>query len=188
MASNPKINYYEVLEIYPAATQEEIDAAFRGALYKYHPDHNPDRPDWAHERTSQAVEAYKILSDPMRRKIYNFIIFANLKKAPPEVKFNIFQGGDRKKYEEACRYFAEGVELYDMDKAGSLLRFQQAFGTYKMSEAVYNVGVIYTITNKLSEAMRAFKEALKIEPDNQQYLKTADKLTELVRDIDRAQK
>lgn len=188
MAMNLKINFYEVLELYPAATQEEIDNAFRAALYKYHPDHNPDKPDWAHERTSQAVEAYKILSDPLRRKIYNFLIFAALKKHPPEIKFNIFQGGDKKKYEEAVQYFKEGVEIFDADKAGSLLKFQQAFGTYKLSEAVYNVGVIYTITNKLSEAMRAFKEAVKIEPENQHYNKSTERLNELMRELDRARK
>jgi DnaJ-class molecular chaperone len=186
--AQPKINYYEVLELYPAATQDEIDAAFRAALYKYHPDHNPDRPDWAHERTAQAVEAYKILSDPMRRKIYNFIIFAALKKTPPEIKFNIFQGSDRKKYEEAVQYFRDGVDLYDTDKAGSLLKFQQAYGTYKLSEAVYNVGVVYTITNKLSEAMRAFREALKIEPDSQHYLKATERLNELMHELERARK
>lgn len=188
MAQNSKINYYEILEIYPAATQDEIDGAFRTALYKYHPDHNPDRPDWAHEKTAEAVEAYKILSDPVRRKIYNFIIFAYLKKQPAEVKFNIFQGGEKKKYEEAVRYFAEGVELFETDRANSLMKFQQAFGTYKMSEAVYNVGVIYMMTNKLSEAMRAFREALKIEPENQHYMKTAEKMNELIRELDRAAK
>ena len=85
-----KLNYYEILEIYPAATQDEIENAFRLMLYKYHPDHNPDRPDWAHARTSEAVEAYKILSEPMRRKIYNFLIFATLRKTPKEVKFGLF--------------------------------------------------------------------------------------------------
>jgi DnaJ-class molecular chaperone len=188
MAQNYKVNYYEVLEIYPAATQDEIDNAFRAALYKYHPDHNPDRPDWAHERTAQAVEAYKILSDPLRRKIYNFIIFATLKKKPPEIKFNIFQGGEKKKYGEAVQYFAEGVELFDNDKAGALLKFQQSFGTYRLAESVYNMGVIYTATNKLSEAMRAYKEALKIEPENQHYIKATERFNELMREIERARK
>jgi DnaJ-class molecular chaperone len=185
MAMNLKINFYEVLELYPAATQEEIDNAYRAALFKYHPDHNPDKPEWAHERTAQSVEAYKILSDPLRRKIYNFMIFAALKKHLPEIKFNIFQGADKKKYEEAAQYFREGVELFDTDKAGSLLKFQQAFGTYKLSEAVYNVGVIYTAINKRDEAMRAFREAVKIEPDSQHYIKTTERFSELMREMDR---
>ena len=182
------INYYEILEIYPAATQEEIDNAFRMMLYKYHPDHNPDRPEWAHEKTAEVVEAHKILSDPMRRKIYNFLIFAKLRRVPKEEKFNIFQGGRKKKYREALKYFKEGVELFDVDKANSLLKFQQAYGTYKMSDAVYNVGVVYTHTNKLSEALRAFKESAKLDPANIHYEKTVDRIQELMREIDRARR
>jgi len=182
------MNYYEILEIYPAATQEDIDNAFRMMLYKYHPDHNPDRPDWAHERTAEAVEAYKILSDPIRRKIYNFLIFAKLRKDAGEEKFSLFSMGKKKKYEESLIYFKEGVALFDTNKANSLLKFQQAYGTYKLKDAVYNAGVIYTHTNKLSEALRSFKEALKIDPSNTHYEKTVEKLQELMRDIDRARK
>lgn len=183
------VNYYELLEIYPAATQEDIENAFRAALYKYHPDHNPDRPDWAHEKTAEVVEAYKVLSDPLRRKIYNFIIFANLKKSTKEYKFGIFQMGEKKKFEEAMQYFKEGIELFEQDdKSSALLKFQQAFGTYKFSEAIYNVGVIYIITNKLNESLHAFKEAQRLEPTNQHYGKVIERLQELMREIDKARK
>lgn len=180
-----KLNYYEILEIYPAATQDEIENAFRLMLYKYHPDHNPDKPDWAHARTSEAVEAYKILSDPMRRKIYNFLIFATLRKTPKEVKFGLFDMAKKKKYEEACVLFKEGIDIYETNKASALLKFQQAYGTYRMADAVYNIGVFYTNTNKLSEAVRAFSEASKIEPDNMHYAKTLERLQELVRELER---
>ena len=68
------------------------------------------------------------------------------------------------------------------------MKFQQAYGTYKLGDAVYNVGVIYTHTNKLSEALRAFKEAVKIDVNNTHFEKTVEKLQELMRDIDRARK
>ncbi len=183
-----KLNYYEILEVFPAATQDEIEGAFRNMLYKYHPDHNPDRPDWAHEKTSEVVAAYKILTDPMRRKIYNFLIFATLREKPAEIKFNIFQMGDKKKFEEACACFAEGVELFEAQKAAALLKFQQAFGIYQLPEAVYNMGVIYFATNKLPEAMRAFREANKLAPENQQFLRAIDKLAELIKELDKIRK
>jgi DnaJ-class molecular chaperone len=183
-----KLTYYEILEVFPAATQEEIDSAFKNMLFKYHPDHNPDKPDWAHEKTSEVVYAYKILSEPLRRTVYNFMIFATLRERPAEIKFNIFQGADKKKYEEACAIFAEGVSIYDAQKAEALLKFQHAFAAYKLPEAVYNMGVFYTATNKLSEAMRAFREASKLDPENQHYIRTIDKLTELTRELDKAKK
>lgn len=183
-----KLNYYEILEVFPAATQDEIENAFRNMLYKYHPDHNPDKPDWAHEKTSEVVNAYKILSNQLRRTIYNFMIFATLREKVAEVKFNIFQGGDRKKYEEACAILQEGIAIYEAQKQNALIKFQHAFATYPLPEAVYNMGVFYTATNKLQEAMRAFREAVKIEPENQHYMRTVDKLTELIREIDKAKK
>jgi DnaJ-class molecular chaperone len=181
-----KLNYYELLEIYPAATEDEIENAFRSMLYKYHPDHNPDRPDWAHEKTSEVVDAYKILSDPTRRIIYNFLIFATLREAPAEEKFSIFQMGDKKKYEEACAIFKEGVDLYETSKPQALLKFQQAYGVYRIAEAVYNMGVIYINTNKRQEAMRAFQEAHKINIESQFFSRTIDKLTELMKEMDKA--
>jgi DnaJ-class molecular chaperone len=183
-----KLNFYEILEVYPAATQDQIDGSFRNMLFKYHPDHNPDRPDWAHEKTSEVVEAYKILSDPMRRKIYNFLIFATLREAPVEITFNIFQMGEKKKYEESLGYFTEGVSMYDTNKADALFKFQQAFGIYQLPEAVYNMGVIYTNTNKLDDAMRAFREASSLDKENQHYARTIEKLAELVAEIEKARK
>jgi DnaJ-class molecular chaperone len=183
-----KLNYYELLELYPAATQDEIDNAFRMMLYKYHPDHNPERPDWAHEKTAEVVEAYNIISNPLKRKVYNFMIFASLKEQLEEQKFNIFQMGDKKKYEEAMGYFNEGVAMHETNKPGAILKFQQAYCIFKISEALYNIGVLYTITNKLNEAMKAFVDASRLEPENQQYKRTVDKLQELMRDIDIARK
>ena len=181
-----KLNHYELLEIFPAATQDEVENAFQSMLYKYHPDHNPDKPDWAHEKTSEVVSAYKILSDPQRRPIYNFLIFATLREIPSEEKFSIFQMGDKKKYEEACALFKEGVDLYETSKTQSLLKFQQSFGVYRLADAVYNMGVIYINTNKKQEAMRAFQEAFKIIPESQFFSRTLDKLTELMKEMDKA--
>lgn len=181
-----KLTYYEILEVFPAATQDEIDSAFKNMLFKYHPDHNPDRPDWAHERTAELLDAYKKLSTQLQRTIYNFMIFATLRERVEEVKFNIFQGADKKKYEEACVLLQEGVALYETQKQQALTKFQQAFGVYKLPEAVYNTGVFYTATNKTQEAMRAFKEAANLEPENQQYARTVDKLGELMRELDKA--
>lgn len=183
-----KLTHYEVLEVFPAATQDEIEAAFRSMLFKYHPDHNPDKPDWAHAKTAEVLDAHKILSNQLRRTIYNFMIFATLRERIAEAKFNIFQGADKKKHEEASATLLEGVALYDTQKQLALTKFQHAFATYPLPEAVYNMGVFYTATNKLQEAMRAFREAVKIEPENQHYVRTVDKLTDLIREIDKAKK
>ena len=79
-------NYYEILEVYPAAKLEEIETAYRMLLYKYHPDHNPDRADWAHKMTAKVVEAFQCLANPEKRKLHNFQIYCSVKKKVPETQ------------------------------------------------------------------------------------------------------
>jgi tetratricopeptide (TPR) repeat protein len=61
---------YSILEVRPDASAEVIASARKALLLKYHPDRNPDRPDWAHEMTRRVLEAYEILSDPEKRRLY----------------------------------------------------------------------------------------------------------------------
>ena len=65
-----KRDYYEVLGVNKLATDAEIKKAYRKLAKKYHPDMNKDNPK-AEELFKEVTEAYEVLSDKEKRKLYD---------------------------------------------------------------------------------------------------------------------
>ncbi len=63
-------DYYEVLSIERTADGDEIKRAYRRLAMKYHPDRNPGDAE-AEAKFKEAAEAYEVLSDEQKRKIYD---------------------------------------------------------------------------------------------------------------------
>ena len=63
-------DYYRTLGISPNASVDEIKKAYRKLALKYHPDRNPDNRE-AEEQFKTATEAYEVLGDLEKRKIYD---------------------------------------------------------------------------------------------------------------------
>ena len=66
-----KEDYYKVLGVEKTATDEELKKAYRRMAKKYHPDANPDNKEAAEAKFKQINEAYEVLSNPQKRKMYD---------------------------------------------------------------------------------------------------------------------
>jgi len=86
-------NYYQVLGIGQAASQEEIKRAFRKMASGYHPDHNPHDPKDAEEKFKKINEAYEVLSDEAKRRQYDRLVLQR-RLQRREVTMEEFLNGD----------------------------------------------------------------------------------------------
>lgn len=64
-------NYYDILDVSVKASAEEITSAKNELAKRYHPDANMKNGVDTTSQMQEILEAYKVLSDPARRKAYD---------------------------------------------------------------------------------------------------------------------
>ncbi|XP_039296739.1 dnaJ homolog subfamily B member 3 isoform X12 [Nilaparvata lugens] len=65
------VDYYRVLDVSKQASTEDIKKAYRKLALKWHPDKNPDNPDESNKKFKEISEAYEVLSDEKKRRVYD---------------------------------------------------------------------------------------------------------------------
>src|SRR6266849_1053211 len=71
---SPKHDYYDTLGVPRKAPADDIRKAYRKLARKYHPDLNPGDKA-AEDRFKNVQEAYDVLSDPKKRRMYDQVGF-----------------------------------------------------------------------------------------------------------------
>ena len=64
-------DYYEILEVSNTSSREDIKKAYRRLALRWHPDKNPDNQEFATKKFKELSEAYEVLSDEKKRRIYD---------------------------------------------------------------------------------------------------------------------
>jgi molecular chaperone DnaJ len=65
-----KRDYYDILGVPRDSGEEEIKKSYRQLALKFHPDRNPGNNE-AEEMFKEAAEAYEVLHDPQKRRLYD---------------------------------------------------------------------------------------------------------------------
>ena len=108
----PKRNFYEVLGVGRAASDEEIKKAYRRLAVKFHPDKNPGDKS-AEENFKEIGEAYEALSDPQRRSAYDHYGHAAFDSRARAGRAGGFGGGFHDPFEIFREVFGGGGGIFE---------------------------------------------------------------------------
>jgi molecular chaperone DnaJ len=137
------VDYYDLLGVSAQATLEEIKSAYRQLALKYHPDRNPgDRI--AEDEFKKVSEAYQVLSDPEKRKLYDLYGPAGL---------NGFDLGGFGGFEDIFSSFGDIFEDF--------FGFGRRRG--RATRAQYGVDLRHTVTLTLEEVLQGVKKDIQVE-------------------------
>jgi DnaJ family protein B protein 13 len=104
-ASSSKIDYYSILELPRNCSQEDIAEAYRHLSLKYHPkiatQENSAQSEYHFQKLS---ESYEVLSDPIKKGIYDIFGSDGLKNGIIDKRGNI-RGG--------YKYMGNGHEIFE---------------------------------------------------------------------------
>lgn len=126
-------DYYEILGVSKDASPDDIKSAYRKLAKKYHPDVTTESKDVAEAKFKKISEAYEVLSDAEKRKMYD-----QYGKAGVEGQFS--NGGF------SWDDFTRGDDISDIfgDLFGSMFgggRRSSRFSPQQGESLVYNLGI-----------------------------------------------
>ena len=122
-----KKTYYEILEVDPTASQDEIKSSYLNLSKFFHPDTATSKQNDTHNAFILLSEAYSVLSKPVLRKRYNEKLGFNLDNSKRTIQ-NPFRSS----------FFKDPYAQYDQKRRTSE-RWTNYYSTYGRKQARYNM-------------------------------------------------
>jgi curved DNA-binding protein CbpA len=159
--------YYEILEVDPLASQDQIRAAFRRLARERHPDRFQGTARATAEDQFQAItEAYNVLNDPTQRARYDQSIAT---RAPQQLS---------NPRDIARALLAKAVGLAKAGQAAEATEyFAQAVAHDASNPKVHHLYGVFLARQAggLEEALRHLDQAVRLEPNDVKMLLDASK-------------
>jgi molecular chaperone DnaJ len=135
-----KRDYYEVLGVEKAASQDDIKKAYRKLAKKFHPDMNPSNKAEAEEMFKEVSEAYEILADPQKRQKYDQYGHAGINDA---FGGGGFQWQDFTHQQDISDIFGDfaGGSIFDIFFGGGGRRSHHSTGPARGSDLRYDIQI-----------------------------------------------
>ena len=148
-------SHYETLQVTPGASTQDIKDAFRFLLFRYHPDHNRGREDWAVQQTMALVEAYHVLSNPGQRGHHDLMRSIRIRDEAPKKGFKLFGGKDDKSATVETQ-FKDGAAMFKADEYERAIQaFRKVFDADPAYPNVrYNMALCFLAIERIPEALQ----------------------------------
>lgn len=92
-SSSSFIDYYQILSLSPNCSMEDISESFRNLSLKYHPKIcSPENSAKSEYHFQKLCEAYEVLSDPIKKEIYDIYGYEGLKNGIIDKKGKVKSG------------------------------------------------------------------------------------------------
>jgi curved DNA-binding protein CbpA len=198
------VDYYEVLEIDPSASEKEVKDAFRRLTKLYHPDKHSNSKQ-SHNKYMKIVEAFNVLSNMNDRVQYDLERRTKTSQGKPFKQGAPFssqgapfksksynRNSNKNDYTSIFRYTPEQNADYLYDVGLSYLNAQfydksinyldLAIGQYPQKSVYYlRKGEVLMKLHKNKEALACFEKCLLIDPGNIGAIKNRNQILNLIK-------
>ncbi|NUQ00405.1 MAG: DnaJ domain-containing protein, partial [Armatimonadetes bacterium] len=155
------VDYYSVLGVSRTASAEDLKRRYRQLVRNHHPDVAADQ-EAAHERFILIVEAYRVLSDPVRRRAYD----ARQQAVPPPVRTQSVQVQEQ--IDDWFRHAVHRLEQGDLGGAAAQCRKILALdGHHAAAQAM--LGDVHVQRQEWDQALVFYSGAVSAAPRNPAY-------------------